>query len=259
MDVVGGLVTQVQTYLLVLARMGGMFGFAPIFGSYSVPLPVKAGICAVLAFLVFPLVAPPVGGYPADIVAYGVFVGREVLVGAIIGYAGALFLVAAQLAGQLADMQIGFGFVNVVDPMSSRQVTVMGQVHYLLAVLLFLLFNGHHLLIKGIFDSYGLVPISSFALTPRLEAGLVRLFCDTAVVALRIAAPAVCTLFLADVVMALLSRAVPQINVFIAGFPVKVAVGLATLAVAMPAFAMLVRASVSGLDREILSLFGGGR
>lgn len=250
---------EVQTYLLVLARIGGMFGFAPIFGSYNVPLQVKAGISAVIAFVIFPLVSAPAGGYPGEIVPYAVCIGREILVGAIIGYVGSLLLVAVQLAGQLVDIQIGFGLVNVVDPVANRQVTVIGQFQYLLAVLLLLVFNGHHLLLAGLVESYGVVPIAGFALTSRPQVGVVRLFCNTAAVAFKIAAPVTCTLLLADVAMAVLARTVPQVNIFIVGFPMKIGVGLLTLAVAIPVFAIILQGSLSGLGRDILALLRGVR
>jgi len=251
--------TNVQTYLLVLARIGGMFGFAPVFGSHNVPLQVKAGISMVLALVVFPLVQAPAGGYPGEVVPYAVCVGREILVGVIIGYVAALFLVAVQLAGQLVDIQIGFGLVNVVDPVANRQVTVIGQFQYLLAMLLFLVFNGHHMVLLGLVESYGVVPISGFTLAGKLQAGVVRLFCNTVVVAFKIAAPVTCTLLLADVIMAVLARTVPQMNIFIVGFPLKIGVGLLTLVIALPLFVLILRGTFSGLERDILAVFGGVR
>ncbi|MBC7084093.1 MAG: flagellar type III secretion system protein FliR [Firmicutes bacterium] len=258
-ELVDTAITNMQTYLLVLARIGGVFGFAPVFGSYNVPLQVKAGMSAALALVTFPLVQAPPTGYPGDIVSYAVCVGREILVGAIIGYVASLFMVAVQLAGQLVDIQIGFGLVNVVDPVANRQVTVMGQFQYLLAMLLFLVFNGHHMVLAGLVESYAVVPISGFTLTAKLQAGVVRLFCNTVVVAFKIAAPVTCTLLLADVVMAVLARTVPQMNVFIVGFPLKIGVGLLTLLVALPLFVLILKGMFSGLERDILALFGGVR
>lgn len=259
MSVVDAAVTNVQTYLLVLARIGGVFGFAPVFGSRNVPLQVKAGLSALFALVTFPLVQAPAAGYPADVVAYAVCVGREILVGAVTGYVASLVMVGVQLAGQLVDIQVGFGLVNVVDPVANTQVTVMGQFQYLLAMLLFLVFNGHHMVVSGLVESYAVVPISGFTLTARLEGGVIRLFCDTLVVALKIAAPVTCTLLLTDVVMAMLARTVPQMNIFIVGFPLKIGVGLLTLVVALPLFVLVVRGSFSGLERSILGVLGGGR
>ncbi len=259
MSALDGALVELETYLLVLARTGGMFGLAPIFGSHNVPLQVKAGISAILAFVIFPFVRPPAGGYPAEIVPYALCVGREILAGAVIGYVGSLLLVAVQLAGQFADIQIGFGLVNVVDPVANRQVTVIGQFQYLVAVLLMLALNGHHLLLAGLVDSYRVVPVAGFALTSRLEAGLVRLFCEATVVAFKIAAPVTCTLLLADAAMAVLARAVPQVNIFIVGFPLKIGVGLATIVVALPVFVIVFQRSLAALGRDILSVLGGVR
>ena len=259
MSITNQVLVDVQTYVMVLARIGGMFGFAPVFGSQNIPRQVKAAFSLILALVIFPGVSLPAGVYLENIPGYALCVGKEILVGIIIGYVAALITASVQLAGHLVDMQIGFGLVNIVDPVSGRQITVIGQLQYIVAVLLFLGTNSHHVLLTAVAESYRLVPVAEFALSDACRAGIMALFRDMFSLAFRIAAPVTCALLLTDVVMAVLARAVPQMNIFIVGFPLKILAGLAILAIAFPAFAGLLRGSFEGLGRDIVLVLRGAR
>ena len=259
MSIASQALIEVEIYLMVLARIGGMFGFAPLFGSQNIPRQVKAALSIVLALVIFPVVSLPAGGYPGNLIGYALCIGKEIPVGIIIGYVAALITVSVQLAGHLIDMQIGFGLVNIVDPISGRQITVIGQLQYIIAMLIFLGTNSHHVLLTAIAESYRLVPIAEFALSDACQTGIIMLFRDMFSLAIRIAAPVTCALLLTDVVMAMLARAVPQMNVFIVGFPLKILAGLLVLAMALPTFAGLLRGSFQGLDRDIVLVLRGVR
>lgn len=259
MNIAGQAVIRLETYLMVLARIGGMFVFAPVFGSHNVPRQAKAALSLVLALVIFPSVSMPASGYPENLIGYALCIGKEIIAGIVIGYVAALITVAVQLAGHLVDMQIGFGLVNIVDPMSGRQITVIGQLQYIIAILLFLGTNSHHVLLTAISESYRLVPIGEFTLGAACHRGIVVLFGNMFSLAFRIAAPVTCALLLTDVVMAVLARAVPQMNIFIVGFPLKIFAGLLVLAMAIPAIAGLLRGSFHGLEREIFLVLRGAR
>ena len=248
---------EIQTYLMVLARIGGMFGVAPVFGSNNIPRQAKAAMSLVLALVIFPGISKPPSGYPNDLISYAVFIGKEIGVGLIIGFIASLITSSVQIAGQLIDMQIGFGMVNIVDPVSGMQVTVIGQFQYIIAILLFLGTNSHHILLKAIGESYRLVPISGLSLNKACQIGVVGLFKEMFSLAFRIAAPITCALLLTDVVMAVLARAVPQMNVFIVGFPLKIASGLLILAITIPVFASLLKGSFHKLESGIAFILRG--
>lgn len=259
MGITGQALMEVQTYLMVLARIGGMFGFAPVFGSHNIPKQAKAALSLVLALVIFPGVSAPPGGYPENLISYALCIGKEIGVGIVIGYVAALITVSVQLAGHLIDMQIGFGLVNIVDPISGRQITVIGQFQYIIAILLFLGTNSHHVLLTAVRESYHLVPIAEFTLSKACQTGIIALFRNMFSLAFRIAAPVTCALLLTDVVMAVLARAVPQMNVFIVGFPLKIASGLLVLAITIPVFAGLLRGSFHELEQSIALVLRGAR
>ncbi|NPV53679.1 MAG: flagellar type III secretion system protein FliR [Firmicutes bacterium] len=276
MYLTGWTLAQLQTFLLIVARVGGVFAFAPVFSGYNIPVQVKAALCFAISLIALPVVGAGVaaaGGYPADIIAYSLIVIREILVGLAMGYAASLFLVAVQFAGSFIDLQMGFAFVNIVDPMANRQITVIGQFEYLLAMLLFLVLNGHHWLISAVVKSYNVVPLAggvgaAGAASGQLavgqifpvgiiQPGLVRLFCDITAIGFKIAAPITVTLLLADIAMGVVARTVPQMNVFIIGFPLKIAVGFIIMIVSLPVFVAILREIFSGLESELLLLLHG--
>ncbi|HHV61053.1 MAG TPA: flagellar type III secretion system protein FliR [Firmicutes bacterium] len=272
MYLTGWTLTQLQTFLLIVARVGGVFAFAPVFSGYNIPVQVKAALCFAISLIALPVVGAGVAaeGYPANIIAYSLIVIKEILVGLAMGYAASLFLVAVQFAGSLIDLQMGFAFVNIVDPMANRQITVIGQFEYLLAMLLFLILNGHHWLISAVVKSYNVVPLvgAAGAAGSRLAAGqvfpvgivqpgLVRLFCDITAIGFKIAAPITVTLLLTDIALGIVARTVPQMNVFIVGFPLKIAVGFIIMIVSLPVFVAILREIFSGLESELLLLLRG--
>ncbi|HHY47685.1 MAG TPA: flagellar biosynthetic protein FliR [Firmicutes bacterium] len=238
-------------FVIVLARVGGMFVYAPVFGSFSVPVRVRVVLALIFSAIIVPLVPAPPGAYTQDVVYLTAMILHEVGVGLVIGFTGGLFLVAVQLAGQFIDFQVGFGFVNIVDPVSMRQVTVVGQLSYLLGTLFFLAVNGHHLLISALMKSYEIVPAGRGALA-LAEPGIMQLFGKAFAIGFKIASPVMVAVFLADAAMGVLARTVPQLNIFIVGFPVKIVGGLLMFALSLPLILVLLGGLFSGIERDIL-------
>ena len=147
----------------------------------------------------------------------------------IIGHTAYLLFTGIQMAGQIVDIQAGFGLVNVVDPTSNTQVSILGQFYQVIALLFFLAIDGHHILIRAVGDSFALIPAGGFSwLTQANMAGplLSDFFSRLFIIAFQVAAPSIATLFLVNLTMGLLSRTIPQMNVFIVGLPLNVLIGL---------------------------------
>ncbi len=241
-------------FLLVLTRVGGVFLVAPIFGSLNVPAMVKIGLSAAIALLLAPTL--PIG-CAAEIkgpLGLALVAGQELLMGLFIGYAVYLLFVAIQLAGQVIDMQMGFGVVNVIDPVTSSQVSVIGQYKFLVATLFFLAINGHHHILRALGDSLTLVPFGELSLSEGAFLQLSSMFGDVFVVAVKIGAPAIAVLFLTNLSMGLVARAVPQINVFIVGLPLSIAIGLLIVGLCMRYFAYVFNGILTNTWRDVYIL-----
>lgn len=222
-------------YLLVLVRMTSLFVISPVFGRQNMPSYLKVGLAVFSTFTIAPLFGNVAIEY-TSLIDFSIIVFKEFLVGVIIGFVSYMVFAAMFVAGQMIDAQIGFGMVNVLDPQSNIQVPLVGNFLYIFAILVFLLVDGHHILFSSLVKSYNVVPINSFLLTESLVNNLVTVFVETFSIALKIGFPIIAAVLISEVALGILSRTVPQMNVFIVGLPMKIALGLLALLLIMPGF-----------------------
>jgi flagellar biosynthesis protein FliR len=174
-------------------------------------------------------------------------VARELLVGALIGFAVLLIFTALQAAGHIVGLQMGFSLANVVNPLTADHASLIDQFYALLAALIFFSMNGHHGLILAMQQSFDVAPVgqSAFGLPP--AAVLFGWGRDLFIIATRISLPVVAALLLTDVAMAVIARSVPQLNVFVVGMPAKVAVAFIMLIVTVPVASVIMARTLAGL------------
>jgi flagellar biosynthetic protein FliR len=231
-----GLEWLLPTFLLIFFRITSFFLIAPVFGTRSVPSTFKLGLSFFISLLVFQVIG--VESQVAFDEAFLILLIKEIGVGILLGFAASIFLYALQIAGGLIDLQMGFAIANVIDPQTGAQSPIMGNFKYLLAILVLLLSDGHHMLIRGILNSFFLVPLDHWFLVDEgtITSFLIDMFVKSFVIAVQIAAPIVATLFLVDLALGLISRTVPQMNVFVVGLPLKILVSFAVLFISLPGF-----------------------
>jgi flagellar biosynthesis protein FliR len=232
---------MLPNFLLVFCRITAFFVVAPLFSSRNVPASFKIGLSAFIAFIVFTSLGSQ-NPIPADGL-YFLSIIREVLLGLTLGFITYLFFTAVQIAGSFIDIQIGFGIANVIDPLTGAQSPIVGQFKFIVGLLLFLSFNGHHYMLSALMDSYQWVPIEN-RLFEHIASGdlstfVVKTFTVIFALAFQLAAPVVVALFLTDLALGVLARTAPQFNIFVVGIPVKMIVGLLLLVLIIPGFAGL--------------------
>ena len=215
---------QVEVFILVFLRVTAIIGSIPVLANKSVPVRVKGGLSIVTAMLITPFV--PEYDIPAALLPLVLKMAGEVCIGIIIGLTVRFIFSGIQLAGQLIGFQMGFAIVNVVDPLSSSQVSIISQFIYILAILIFFAVNGHHLFLYAIAESYKILPGFTFQLSGQLIESIVMTAKDIFILALKIGIPIITLLLLTSVGLGLIARTVPQMNIFIVGFPLKIGVGL---------------------------------
>lgn len=255
------LVNALPAFLLILCRITAFFVTVPVFSSRNVPARFKIGLSVFIALIAFGSVTG--GNVPID----GMFVlliARETLIGLMLGFIAYLFFTVVQIAGSFMDMQIGFSLANIIDPMSGTPSPILGNFKFMIGTMLFLSFNGHHALIKGIIQSYRWIPLDNDVFS-RIYHGSVNEFLIKSLsqafgLALQMAAPIVIALFLVDVGLGILARVAPQFNIFVVGIPVKLLVGLLLLILFVSAFPMLFRelfTTMFGAMENLLRMLGG--
>ena len=247
--------TTLAALLLGTARATGFVLLAPPFNSKSIPGPVKAAFALALSVLLSTQIA---AGLPQPTAGYLLVTAvTEVVIGAALGFVVQVFFTAVQMAGDLIDVTGGFSLQPAYDPLSMTQNATIGRLHYLLAITLLFTSGGHLLIVKGFATSYVGLPVGGDVPTDQLAAVLLKAFSMMFLAALQIAGPMVAVLLLADVALALLSRAAPALNIFTFGFPLKIMLTLVMLGLTFPLLPPALDTLMEHATRAMLSLRGG--
>ena len=248
----GILFNGVDAFILIFVRMTGLFVIAPIFGRRNIPSYFKIGFAFVLSLILVNTIKTSGINY-LNFFEYAFLVIKEFLVGLTIGYVAYLIFTAIYMAGQIIDMQVGFGMVNVLDPMSNIQVPVTANFYFIISMLMFLGMNGHFLMIKGLVDSYKLVPLGAAVFGEKLMNDIINVFGSTFVLGFKISAPIVAAILITDVSLGVISRVLPQINVFVVGMPLKILLGIFVMMITVPVFITVMDLIIGGMNSDMMT------
>ncbi|MBU0639916.1 MAG: flagellar biosynthetic protein FliR [Planctomycetes bacterium] len=225
---------KLPVFALVLSRLGGLIMFQPILGTMAVPMNLRVLLVAGLAMLVTPFVDLP-GGLPDTPGGIALAMASELLLGALIGLVMALCFVGLQMGGTLIAQESGLAFGQIADPSTGDQQTVLASLYVQLAGAIYLIVGGHRALLGACLDTFYSIPL--------LEVGGQMELCVTLLVevltvggqvAVRVAAPAVVTLFMVNIALGFISRTVPQLNITTVGFSIKGLISFLIIAISLP-------------------------
>ncbi len=246
-----------KLFVVVLARFGGLMVSAPVLGSANFPIIPKIGLAAMLALIVTPLLPSLGEPLPDGMLALTAIASTELLIGLMIGFVMTIFFASLQIAGQIIDMLSGFAMMNVFNPALESQVPVFGFFLYMIAVLYLFILNLHHMILKALVLSFDRIPPGGFVLNPEL-LGQVTLWGSTMFsVGLIIAAPIAGTLLVAYATMGILSRLVPQIHIFVVGFPLTIAMALTLMAFMIGVYLDLLDSLFEDMFRNVDTVIRG--
>jgi flagellar biosynthetic protein FliR len=242
-------------FALILARISALVVTTPFFNSQTIPMPVKMGLVGILTVFVMILrpTLPDIG--QLETVRIIGLIGAEMLIGALMGTAVSIAFGALGMAGQLIGTQMGLSMANMMDPISFQQTGLMGQVLNILALLLFLVFDGHLMMLRALFESFELAPLAGFA--PRsgqILTDLILLGGSVFEIGLRMAFPVVVAILFINFGLAIIARTVPQVNVFQLGFIITIGLGLLVMAYSLPGFGRLFHTVVENSIRAALRM-----
>ncbi len=245
---------RLLTYFFVVIRMGGIFFTAPIFSSAVVTPQIRFLLTIIISLLIVPLINPIAVTDP-NVLWLVLMAFKEVLIGIIIGAMTSLLFSALQLGGYLLDYQMGFSMVNVFDPSSNASVSFTGQVYNILATLIYLAINGHHIFILAVTQSFEFLPLTNFAFNPEGVMFVISTLTKMFIVAMQIIAPAFIALMITNAVMGVMARLVPQINLMVVGFPLKIGIGAIMLIASMQLFYVAFEKVMFEYFRQIQKFF----
>lgn len=226
-------VSSTAGFILVLARVSPLFAVAPMFSSKQIPARVRTIVAVGIAVGLTPL-ALHGQAIPQNEMAIAGLVLKELLVGLAFALSIGVLFAAISSAGSLLDMLVGFSFGSIVDPLTGNQSAVLAQLYGLVAIAIFVAIGGDAWVIQGLGRTFDLVPLTAAPDIETLAQGVVAVFSTIFTSALEVAAPVMLAVVITDVAFGVVSRVVPQLNVFAVGFPVKVLVGLLVVGASLP-------------------------
>ena len=245
---------QLQIFFLIFLRVGAIMMFIPIFDSRNIPVLFKAGLVFSVSILLFPILKLDTIPFINSAIPFGIGVTGEIMMGAIIGLSIKLIFAGIQLAGQLSGFQMGLAIANVMDPVTSAQVSIIAQLNNLMAMLIFLTINAHHMFLRALAESFRLIPPFDVQFSNSLIEHLISLSGNMFIIAIKVGAPVIVALLLTNVAFGLIARTVPQMNIFLVAMPIQIVVGLLFLAFALPYLLLFFRQIFNESGRDILLL-----
>ena len=220
---------DLEKLLLVFARMSMFIATAPFFSMQGVPARFKIGFSFFLSILLFQVLPLPAVVYET-VIDYGVIVVKEAAVGAIIGFSADICSAIVTFAGQVIVMDIGLSMANMFDPTMNESVSLTGAMYRYFVLLLLMITGMHHYIIRAIADSYQLIPLNGAVFNfGYLYQGVLQFLGDYFIIGFRICLPVFMCSLLLNIVLGILAKSAPQMNMFAVGMQLKVLLGLIVL------------------------------
>lgn len=250
---------NIDIFLLVLVRLLAFLLILPVFTGTNIPASIKVGFAFFLAVVIFSNGSFGRITYDENIFGYVILIIKEFLVGFITAFVVYVMFSVFYFIGQLVDFQIGFSMVSVFDPMSQIQVPITGNLFYLLIMLLFIQTGGLDSMIYTISKSYEVLPVGSAFILGNVS--IMRYILDIMtnyfVLGIKFAMPIVGTILIVDIALGVLTKAVPQMNVFVVGMPIKLFIGLIVIYLIIPVFGSIYNYIYSDSVRYIMNVIRG--
>ncbi|WP_303849812.1 flagellar biosynthetic protein FliR [Seleniivibrio woodruffii] len=241
------------TFLMVMIRTAAIMFTAPVFGSNVIKPHIRMLFSLVFAMIIYTSVKKldmPDPSGPMLIL----MIGREVILGACIGMLSQMLFIGVQLGGQIIGTQMGFGVVNVFDPQANISISIISQFMNIAMILIFIAVGGHLLLIQAIRASFDTIPVGIHAINPDSFLYITKMFSTIFITALKITAPVFITLLILQLVLGIMGRMVPQLNLMIVGFPIQISVGMTVLAIGMSYFYIVFEKLLHRYFEEVANL-----
>lgn len=254
MDIFGLIAAKTDVFLLIMARMGGIFLIGPVFSNRVIPRQVKVLLTLAFTIIMFAGLQLKTPVIPTNLGPFTVYLVSEMVIGLIIGFVAQFTFAAVQFAGQAIDMQIGFGIVNVIDPVYGTQAPLIGSFQNVLALLLFLTTNSHHYMIAALYQSYARIPIFGLAGGKEVSQVMIDLFGTMLITGLKLAIPVVGAIFVAEMALGLIARTMPQMQVFFVGIPAKIFLGIMLLVMILPIYVTTIQFLFEGSYQDTLRI-----
>ncbi len=240
---------DILIFILVFIRISMIMMFIPLFGSPAVPWIAKMGFCTLLSIIITNSINMELSDTRSSTLILSI--ASSFIIALSIGLIIRFIFDGIQMAGQYISYEMGFTVMNVIDPISSTQIPIISQFKQLMALLIFFAINGHHYLIKAAVASFEYAPIGTPIFHRSVFENIIRLSGRIFLIAIKLSAPILVAMFITNLAMAIIARAMPQINIFVISFPLYIGLGLIIMGIFMPFFMKFIKNSMYSMISEI--------
>ncbi len=245
---------QFQTFLLCLARVIALIAAIPVFAGNQISGRIKIGLAVATALLLFPSMAPYAPKVAFTVTEFGLLIVNEVLLGVLIGLVAQLIFAAVTFGGTVIGYQMGFAAANIFDPQTTQQLSLLSHFINILALLAFLSFDIHHFFFKIIIESYIILPPGFLDFSHGAVQQLMHLGGQMFVLGVKFSAPVLALLLIANLVLGILARVFPQLNVFMLSFPLNIGISFLVIGLTLNTMVFTLRREFDTMGENILSL-----
>lgn len=246
-----------EFFLLILVRISGFIFAAPFFGLSNVPRRVKAGLSVFIAIVLFESMEKTPLEY-TGVIGYAGMAITELMIGVIMGFMMNCCVYILSFSGQIIDMEIGFAMVNVMNPMANMPTTVTGNLYTYFVMLLLLASDLYRYILKAMLDAFTFIPVGQAVFRISIYNVMVTFIKDYFIIGFRIVLPVFAATLVVNVVLGVLAKVAPQMNMFVIGMQLKVFVGLVLLTLAaryMPTVADMIYEEMKVMANEVTKYF----
>jgi len=215
---------------------------------------IKLGTAVLLSIVLFPIMAPFIPHAPFQPASFFFLVVNEALVGIILGLMSRLIFTAAEFGGTIIGYQMGFAAANVFDPQNQRQTSLLSEFQNIFAIFIFLSTNAHHIFIRAAVRSYAILPPGKLDFSHAAVPYLMKLSSQMFALSLQFSAPVLAILLLSGLILGILARAFPQLNVFLLSFPLNIGISFIVIALTLNIIATLLRREFDSLPERIFTI-----
>jgi flagellar biosynthesis protein FliR len=247
-------VEQFQLFIVVLARVAGFLGAIPVFSSAQSPARIKVGLVVMSALVLFPVMSQKLAPVSFAPLPFLLFLINETLLGAMLGLVSRLIFTAVEYGATVIGFQMGFAAANIFDPTGERQIALLSQFQNVFAILIFLAIDGHHLFFRLAVRSYELLPPGHLNLSGEAVPFLMELAARMFALGVQFSAPVLVLLLLSGLILGVLARVFPQLNVFLLSFPLNIATAFIVIALTLELAAALLSREFDTLGDTLATL-----
>lgn len=216
---------QFEIFILILMRMASFIYVAPFFNTANTPMRTKVGLAFFLTVLLYSMNTDMAIAYDG-VFEYVAIVLKEVVVGLILGAMTSFCVQIIMFAGKIIDMDVGLAMAQIMDPTTHMQLGILGNFYYYILLLLLMVSGLHHYLIAAIFETYKVIPVGELTFGPSIYDTIVGFMADYFIIGFRIALPVFAATLILNVILAILARVAPQMNMFVIGMQLKIFIGI---------------------------------